>query len=200
MTAQRTIIVVSGLPRSGTSMMMKMLESGGMPLVIDHQRPADENNPHGYYEFEKTKYLQHNNAWIDMACGKAIKIISWLLYYLPMNQSYKIIFMHRNIQEILASQQAMIHRLGTSMHSARDDDMEQIFTKHLQEIEHWLNQKTNISVLPIEYRDVLEQPIPIVKTITQFIDTSLNSTNMLSAIIPTLYRQRITTSPNAYED
>ena len=181
-------------------MMMKMLESGGMPLVIDHQRPADENNPHGYYEFEKTKYLQHNNAWIDMACGKAIKIISWLLYYLPMNQSYKIIFMHRNIQEILASQQAMIHRLGTSMHSARDDDMEQIFTKHLQEIEHWLNQKTNISVLPIEYRDVLEQPIPIVKTITQFIDTSLNSTNMLSAIIPTLYRQRITTSPNAYED
>src|SRR5262245_34520180 len=104
------IVVVSGLPRSGTSLMMQMLQAGGMPLLTDDLRPADTNNPKGYWEYEPVKRLQQDNTWMHKAEGKAVKVISVLLQYLPPQHTYKIIFMQRPMQEVLASQTVMLER------------------------------------------------------------------------------------------
>jgi hypothetical protein len=106
------IILVSGLPRSGTSMMMQMLEAGGIELIVDHIRKADENNLRGYYELEKIKQLNKDSSWLENAYGKAIKVVSMLLYQLPMNKKYKIIFMTRKMDEVLASQNKMLKSRG----------------------------------------------------------------------------------------
>src|SRR5262249_56905877 len=106
------IVVVSGLPRSGTSLMMQMLQVGGMPLLIDDLRPPDADNPNGYWEYEPVKCLQQDNFWIPKAEGKAVKVISALLQYLPPQHTYKIIFMQRPLPEILASQTVMLERRG----------------------------------------------------------------------------------------
>ena len=109
---KKEIIVVSGLPRSGTSMMMQMLEAGGLPIVTDHIRKADEDNPRGYYELEKVKKIKEDPSWLADCHGKAFKMVSALLYFLPKSRKFKVIFMKRNIEEMLASQRLMLMRLG----------------------------------------------------------------------------------------
>src|SRR5919205_1058382 len=104
------IVIVSGLPRSGTSLMMQMLHVGGMPLLVDHQRPADADNPNGYWEYEPVKRLQQDNTWMSQAEGKAVKVVSALLQYLPPQHTYKIIFMQRPMPEVLTSQSVMLER------------------------------------------------------------------------------------------
>src|SRR5262249_58261695 len=106
------IVIVSGLPRSGTSLMMQMLQAGGMPLLTDALRPADADNPNGYWEYEPVKRLQQDNSWIPKAEGKAVKVVSALLPYLPPQHTYKIIFMQRPLQEVMASQTVMLERRG----------------------------------------------------------------------------------------
>jgi hypothetical protein len=110
-TSQSTITIVSGLPRSGTSLMMQMLEAGGMDILTDGIRKIDKNNPWGYYEFEKVKNLGKDNSWLNLCNGKVVKIISILLYDLPTDRKYNVIFMKRNLQEVLASQRKMLDNL-----------------------------------------------------------------------------------------
>jgi hypothetical protein len=124
------IVVVSGLPRSGTSMMMKMLQAGGIGIMTDNLRVADENNPKGYYEFERVKQLDKgDNAWVAEAQGKVIKVISYLLEFLPADFHYKVIFMRREMAEILASQRHMLERDGKPGSSANDAQMATLFNK-----------------------------------------------------------------------
>ena len=107
------MIVVSGLPRSGTSLMMNMLQAGGVPIVTDEQRTADDDNPKGYFELERVKQLSKGDvAWVSGAHGKAVKVISALLEHLPPTSSYKILFMRRRLPEVLASQRKMLERRG----------------------------------------------------------------------------------------
>jgi hypothetical protein len=107
------IVVVSGLPRSGTSMMMKMLEAGGIPVLTDYEREADEDNPKGYFEFERVKNLKDgDDAWLPQAKGKVVKVIAALLTDLPSSYEYEVIFMRRAMPEILASQRQMLIRRG----------------------------------------------------------------------------------------
>ena len=109
----KTVIIVSGLPRSGTSMMMKMLEAGGLKILTDNLREADANNPKGYYEFERVKQMKDGNlAWLPDAVGKVVKIVTGLIIYLPSDYKYKIIFMKRDLNEVLSSQKKMLGRLG----------------------------------------------------------------------------------------
>ena len=182
------ITIVSGLPRSGTSMMMKMLEAGGMQLLTDHQRTPDEDNPKGYYEFQRVKKLKEGDtAWLPLAQGKAVKVISALLEYLPPEYSYKVVFMRREMHEILASQRQMLIRRDEPTDKVSDDEMTALFQKHLRQVETWLQSRAHINV---NYRQVIEEPEAQVNKVVQFFGNTLDTQPMLAVVDPHLYRQR----------
>ncbi len=185
------VTVVSGLPRSGTSMMMKMLDAGGIPPVQDGIREADADNPKGYYEFERVKKLDKGDtAWVADAQGKAVKVISALLKHLPPGYQYRIIFVRRNMDEILASQRKMLVRRGEDPDKMDDAQMAALFSKHLAEIEQWLAQQPNMQVMYVHYSDVLANPLPAVSQVNTFCGGSLNEEAMATVIDPNLYRNR----------
>ena len=152
------VIIVSGLPRSGTSMMMKMLEAGGMAPMTDNLRAADEDNPRGYYEFERVKRLESDQDWLEQARGKAVKVVSALLRHLPQDYPYKVVFMRRDIREVLASQQQMLLRRGKPTDRIVDSRMASLFEKHLAQIERTINGCPWFEVLYVRYDRVLGDP------------------------------------------
>jgi hypothetical protein len=186
---QDFITIVSGLPRSGTSMMMRMLDAGGMDVVVDHVRKPDEDNPVGYYEFEQVKKIKEDASWLDSVKGKVVKMISMLLYDLPSNNHYKVIFMNRNMQEILTSQRTMLERRGAKDESS-DEEMERFFNKHLVDIERWLHDQDHIDVLYVDYNDAVKDPVKSAQQVNAFLDNTLNVEKMAAAVDGLLYRNR----------
>ncbi len=187
----KTIYVVSGLPRSGTSMMMKMLEAGGLLPVIDGERTADDDNPKGYYEFERVKKMQAGDiAWVKEAPGKVIKVISYLLQHLPPEYSYKVIFMRRAMPEILASQKKMLVNRGEQTDKVSDEELTALYGKHLGHTFAWLNGHQNFSYLEVDYNRMLKDPKPLLPQIQAFLGNKVNLEKMAGAVDPNLYRQR----------
>jgi broad-specificity NMP kinase len=184
------VILVSGLPRSGTSMMMSMLVAGGIEAMTDSIRTADEDNPKGYFEMEKVKELEKNNLWLSDAAGKAVKIISALLKHLPPAYHYKIIFMRREMKEILASQRQMLIRRGESADTISDERMSEMFRKHLGEVESWLAKQPNIEVTYVNYKRVLDDPLSTITALNDFLGGQLDSAAMAAVVDKTLHRQR----------
>ena len=185
------ITVVSGLPRSGTSMMMKMLEAGGLPLMIDHLRIPDADNPDGYYEFEPVKKLDKGDfRWLANAQGKGLKVIAALLSHLPSAYTYQIIFMRREMSEILASQRKMILNRGEDPNKIDDAQMAQLFEKHLATVISWIDRQPNMRKLDVNYNQLLRDPRPQAEQISRFLGSILDIEGMLSVINPDLYRQR----------
>ena len=186
----RDIIVVSGLPRSGTSMLMKMLAEGGLETVTDSLRAADDDNPNGYFEFEPVKQLTDGNTqWLDEARGKTVKVISALLEYLPAKYHYKVIFMERSLKEVLASQKKMlVNRSEDSTIS--DAEMEEQFQKHLAAIKYWLARQPNIDVLYVDYRRMLASPASYCGIIADFIALPIDTKKMQAVPNERLYRNR----------
>ena len=187
---QEIITIVTGLPRSGTSMMMKMLESGGMPVLTDHIRTADEDNPKGYYEFERVKQIEEDKAWLPEARGKAVKMVAALLKHLPPDYTYKVIFMRRTIEEVLASQRKMLLRRGEPANTISDERMADLFRKHVAQIETWLSEQSNLETLYVEYGQILERPAEQAQALNQFLGGSLDAQKMADVVDPRLYRQR----------
>lgn len=185
-----SIIVVSGLPRSGTSLMMQILEAAGLPLLTDQKRKPDKNNPKGYYEYERVKRLQKDASWLKQAQGKAVKIISHLLKYLPPKYHYQIIFMKRNLKEIIASQRKMLARAGKISHPQEDEKLILLFQKHLKEINSWLKKQPNIDYLEINYNLLIKNPLPQLKKLIRFLNLNTSPQKLTSTIDPSLYRQR----------
>ena len=186
-----SIIIVSGLPRSGTSMLMKMLEAGGLPPLIDNIRTADDDNPKGYYEFERVKGMDKGDtAWLAEAQGKVVKVISALLKFLPDEYHYKIIFIRRNMPEILASQRKMLVRRGEDPDKIDDVQMAELFTKHVAQVEGWLKEQPNMSVLYVHYSEILIDPQPQIMRINQFLGDTLDTDQMTTVVDPALYRNR----------
>jgi len=187
---QKAITIVSGLPRSGTSMMMKILEAGGMEVLTDNIRTADEDNPRGYYEFERVKELDEDRGWLKEAEGKVVKVISALLDKLPTDYEYKIIFMHRKMDEILASQKKMLERRGESTTAINDEDMTTAFREHLKKVDSWLDSHENVDVLHINYNDTITNPRENILKVNEFLNNSLSEEKMMSAIDNRLYRNK----------
>jgi hypothetical protein len=186
-----TVVVVSGLPRSGTSLMMKMLEAGGLLPLTDRIRVSDEDNPKGYYEFERVKKLpQGDHSWLENARGKVVKVISALLQHLPPGYSYRVIFMRRNMQEILASQKRMLTHNGQQTDKVGDETLAAMYRKHVEQVIKWLAQQENISFIEVDYNQLLSGPEVEVKKINSFLLESLVEGQMLEQIDPGLYRQR----------
>jgi len=188
---EEAIIIVSGLPRSGTSMMMKMLASTGFPILTDNLRSADDDNPEGYYEFERVKNLKDGDlSWLPEARGKVVKVISYLLANLPPNFSYKIIFMQRKLEEILSSQKQMLIRRGETTEEISDEDMALLFEKHLSQIRSWLSKQPNMEVLYVNYNQVLKSPTYEAERIADFLSENLNIQAMTRIVDQNLYHQR----------
>lgn len=186
-----TIVIVSGLPRSGTSMMMKMLAAGGMEVMVDNIRFPDQDNPKGYYEYEKVKALPDGeNQWLADAVGKVVKIIAFYIPHLPDTYHYKIVFMQRDISEILASQYAMVTNREEKPKEFNVELMTGIYEKHLQQIGEWIEQHKNIEKLDVHHHDLIFDPVPQIDRINKYLDYRLDLEKMQQAIDPTLYRQR----------
>jgi len=186
------IIVVSGLPRSGTSMAMKMLDAGGLPTLRDGLRAPDESNPKGYYEFEPVKRLDKNGhtAWLVDARGKAVKIISFLLTFLPETFDYQVVFMERNLDEVLASQNKMLVARGERPDTANDRKMRQVYEQHLEKVDRFLQHRRCFTTLTVRYRDAIENPAAEARRINKFLGRRLNVERMAAVADRDLYRNR----------
>ena len=186
-----TVVVVSGLPRSGTSMMMKMLEAGGIPVLTDHEREADEDNPKGYFEFERVKKLKEGDAaWLQDSKGKVVKVIAALLKSMPAEYDYDVIFMRRAMPEILASQKQMLIRRGEDPNKVKDEEIAKLFEKHLSDVIGWAKKQKNIRAIEVDYNAVLANAAPIIKKINNFFGNQRDVDMMTSIVDPDLYRQR----------
>jgi LPS sulfotransferase NodH len=183
------ITIVSGLPRSGTSLMMQMLAAGGMALLTDHERKPDIDNPRGYCEWEPAKLLPKEPSRIDEAEGKAVKVISQLLLSLPRGRSYKVIFMERPLPEVLASQDEMLKRRGTS-EAADHEALTIAFRDHMRQIVAWLEHREDIPICRIGYRKVLSDPRGCAETVRDFLGLDLDVEAMAGSVDPALYRNR----------
>ena len=189
---QSYIIVVSGLPRSGTSMMMSALKKGGMPVLVDNIRKADQNNPKGYLEFERVKKLPKGDYdWLSIAQGKAVKIISALLTYLPECYQYNVIFLERDMDEILSSQQRMLERTNKIDEDNQSDEMlRQSYQEHIKEISTWLEDQDWLQTLYVSYNKILRQPDIEFQKIAVFLDQLVDPQLMAQVVDPELYREK----------
>ncbi len=172
-------------------MMMKILGEGGLPIVTDELRSADVDNPNGYFELESVKQMSAGNvAWLSNAGGKVVKIVSALLEYLPSDYSYKIIFMEREIKEILVSQQKMLTRRNETS-KVDDAEMEQQFRKHLAAVKPWLIRQPNMDVLYVSYNALMSDPEPLCRRMVEFTHAPLDLSHMLEVPNAELYRNRV---------
>lgn len=184
------ITIVSGLPRSGTSLMMQMLVAGGMQLLSDGERLADTDNPRGYLEWERIKQLPADPGCIAEAEGKVVKVISQLLLAVPSGHEYRVIFMQRPIPEVLASQDAMMRRRGTYKEGVNPAAMASAFKKHLKEAYAWIENKPYVKSLLVPYRGVLQNPRQIAEKIIEFVGVPLDLDAMCAQVDASLYRNR----------
>ena len=173
-------------------MMMRMLQAGGMPLFVDELRQADEDNPVGYYELEEVKSLLKNEdkAWLGGGRGKAIKIVSALLPGLPNNYFYQVIFMQRNLDEVVLSQNKMLRRRGEPVDESGDEQMRGMLEKHLVRTKLWIDGQANVAVVEVPYSEVIAHPRSQAKRVRNFLRINLDVKKMASAVDPGLYRNR----------
>ena len=184
------VTVVSGLPRTGTSMMMRVLEAGGVPPLIDGERVADEDNPRGYYEFEPVKKTKADPSWVAEAPGKAVKLVHLLLMDLPGGYEYRVVFMRRKMEQILASQKVMLERQGKKGAALSGDQLAKIYQGQLDKVDAWLGGQGHFSVLKVDYNQMVGEPGVAIEQIDAFLGGGLDTGAMAGVVEPDLYRQR----------
>ncbi|HYC56305.1 MAG TPA: sulfotransferase [Candidatus Binatia bacterium] len=183
------VTVVSGLPRSGTSMMMRMLAAGGIEPFADGERAADDDNPLGYFELERVKQLPDDAAWLAEASGRSVKVISALLDKLPPTFRYRVLFLEREMSEVLASQRRMLERRGEPQRVS-DEAMASMFGKHLEALRQRLQARADMQVMYVRYDRVVADPRATAEQVRTFLGGSLDADAMARAVEPSLYRQR----------
>jgi hypothetical protein len=184
------ITVVSGLPRSGTSLMMQMLAAGGLPPLTDGIRAADDDNPRGYLEFEPVKRTRQDASWVPSALGKAVKMVYLLLRDLPADYHYRVILMRRDLQEVLASQNAMLQRSGKQGANLSGERMAALYSGQLSQIVEWLGRQPNFSLLEVQHRDCLYATAEAAAAVNGFLGGTLDEARMVAAIDAGLHRRK----------
>jgi len=191
------VIVVSGLPRSGTSMMMKMLAAGGVPLLTDTARPADESNPEGYFEFQRVKDIPNGDlSWLPSARGKAVKIVSFLLTLLPETFDYRVIFMRRDLDEMIASQNQMLAVRGEPL-NPNDLRTRELYSDHLEQVARFLGKRRCFRSLSISYNAAVVDSRIQAERVGEFLDRPVDLDRMAAAVDSRLYRVRLSKSTSA---
>lgn len=180
-------------------MMMKMLEAGGMPLVTDGVRQADDQNPHGYFELEAVKELDKggDTSWLRGARGKAVKVISFLLTWLPDTYDYRVIFMERSIDEVIASQNVMLRQRGHAPETTDAGRAKIFFAQDLERTHRFLRQRDCFRTLTVRYVEAVEHPLEIAQQVASFLDARLDVTEMAAVADRALYRHRSAASASA---
>lgn len=186
------VTVVSGLPRSGTSMMMKMIEAGGMTVLTDHIRAPDQDNPKGYYEFEPVKKTQADASWLEQARGKVVKMVHLLLLDLPLTYQYRVVFMRRHLDEVIESQNIMLERKGVNGGDLPVERMKKIFLAQINKVSDYVNDHGNFQMLQVDYNEIMSDPAPAVQRVNQLLGGDLDTAAMTAVVDPTLYRNRST--------
>jgi len=171
-------------------MMMQMLSAGGMEVLTDDVREADSDNEKGYFEFEPVKATKRDSAWVSLAVGKAVKAIYTFLADLPAEFEYRVIFMRRNLQEVIRSQRVMLERRGEKGAAVGPEKLAEIFERQLERTDHWLNQQKNLRYLDVEFAKVLDDPDSMTVEISRFLDIPLDTSAMAEVVSASLYHQR----------
>ena len=189
------VIVVSGLPRSGTSLVMSMLEAGGVPVLVDAHRAPDESNPRGYFELEAVKATASDDAWVDAAPGHAVKVIHALLPALPARHRYAVLVIERDLGEVVTSQRAMLARSGGAAGEESDDGrVIDALRRQLDDARHWLAAQPNVRWTPIAHRRLIRDPRTAAEEIARFLerdlDLALDVDAMAACVDATLHRSR----------
>lgn len=182
--------IVSGLPRSGTSLMMQMLAAGGMQVLTDGRRIADRHNPRGYFELDAVKQTRTDHSWLAAAGDKAVKVVHLLLPYLPADREYRVIFVERDLVEIIASQRTMLQDQGRPAANLADSKLGELFGNQLVQVRQWLSRNSNFQVLYLQHRDVIQAPLTAAEQIATFLGGALDPKRMAAVVDPGLYRQR----------
>lgn len=186
------VVVVSGLPRSGTSMMMRMLEAGGIAPFTDGERRADVDNPEGYYELERVKDLEKDpdRGWVRDARGRALKVISFLLRHLPDDNAYRVIYMRRHLDEVLQSQDKMLDRLGNPAPGGSLEAMKEAYRNDIVAARLFARKQPNMELIEIHYRETIENPEQTARQVNAFLGGHLDESAMTAAVRADLYRNR----------
>jgi len=185
------VVIVSGLPRSGTSVMMQMLAAGGAPVLTDGERRADVDNPRGYFELEAVKAIGRDASFLDGAGGKAVKMIHALLAQLPLDRDYRVIFMRRNLDEVLASQRKMLDRRGQAGAALSDAQLKAIYENQLQQVFRWLAEHVDrVRMLEVDYGALISDARATARGVNAFLGGALNEEAMAAAVDPSLHRNR----------
>jgi hypothetical protein len=182
------VVVVSGLPRSGTSMMMQLLAAGGVPLLADDHRPADRHNPRGYLEYEPVRRLREDSSWVAHAAGKAVKVVAPLLPYLPPGPRYRVLFMKRPLAEVVASQRRLLGEPEVDTGATSADTWTALFTRELERLEPLLRR---LQVLDVPYHCVLGEPYVWAARVGSFVGRPLSVSAMAAVVDSSLYRVRL---------
>jgi len=184
------VTVVSGLPRSGTSLAMQMIHAGGIPALTDGQRTSDDSNPRGYFELERVKQLKQDKSWLDDAAGKVVKVIHLLLAELPDDRRYRVVFMQRDLREVVQSQATMLARSGRAGGQLPPERLIAVYEQQLKTVEQWLAARPNFSVLRVPYAQLVSDPSGVVPTVNAFLGGTLDEARMRAAVDPGLHRNK----------
>jgi hypothetical protein len=183
------LTIVSGLPRSGTSMMMRMLECGGLPVLTDQLRTADDDNPNGYYEFEAVKQTKEDDSWLQGSEGKAVKMVYRLLYDLPADRTYRVLFMRRKLDEVLASQKVMLQRHGMA-DGVSEAQMSALFRSEIDSFYKWVEAQRHIELIDVDYNRMQQNPREEATRVNEFLGGVLDVEAMVGVVDQSLYRNR----------
>ena len=187
------VTVVTGVPRSGTSLMMQMLSAGGVPILHDAFRPGDADNPRGYFELDAVKATRRDASWLAGATGHAVKVIHVLVPALPADRPYRVISLHRRFDEVIASQREMLRRRGESVDVGPGEErLAEILAEQLQAAEHWAEATPRAALLRVQHADLLRDPAGAAARVARFLGTTLDEVAMAAQVDPALHRQRST--------
>jgi hypothetical protein len=185
MSIRNYVTVVSGMPRSGTSLIMQMLDAGGITALTDNRRPPDIHNPRGYFEYEPVMRIAQDASWMDAARGKAVKIVYHLLPHLPPDSEYRVVFMDRNLGEVFISQSHMLRARGEAAAEQREEPMIAAFAAELEQARRWLSAQPNIRTLFASYADIISEPVRWSSELSSFLD-ELDVSAMAAIVDPRL--------------
>lgn len=193
------VTVVSGLPRSGTSMMMRALLCAGMPVLTDNVRQQDDRNPHGYFEWEAVKTRDGYQAWMDEAKGKAVKLVSRFLQHLPATHGYRVVFMHRQLDAVIRSQGDMAsYHSGLAWDEQEGQALARLYAEHVPDVLRWVRSRPNMRLLEVDYDQVLRDPRKNFSAVARFLAPASLSVNAMVATVDTGLNHQVSMEARAY--